>query len=1028
MGATTKFTATEAAEAFTYMAMAGWDASDMISGIEGIMNLAAASGENLATTSDIVTDALTAFGLSAEDTNHFVDVLAAASSNANTNVGMMGETFKYVAPVAGTLGYSAEDVATAVGLMANSGIKASQAGTALRAALTNLISPSETATAALNELGLGMHSELAEDFTFDMDALADEMAAVDKAAQKVADAQDNYNKVLAENGAESEKTAKAMAKLVSAQDKAKEAGKKLSEAQREQVDAATWYNAAIDDGKGNALDFADTIDALRRAFSNLTEVEQTEYASILFGDRAMSGMLAIINSTEEDIGKLSDAAYRSSFSMDAVTDAVSNSGVEWDKYSDKMWTVEDLVNELAFNFTETGNSAAELVEYLNNDYDMDLDDAIAAVGAFQTAMEESSGTAESMAKTMNDNLPGAVTIMQSAFDALKTAVYEKFEGPLREAVEVATGIFSDLTDVIQTEGIGAAFEQLGGIIAENLAPKFDEVRGKIAEFAGSFSGLTDSLRPFAELVQSSVSEGFAAIASGAKGLVDAFADADYGKIDGVASAAKRFLDAVGAAAVDKFEAVAGLISAFLDAFKNADIAGTMGEIAQNAQGLFASFLTASAKVITEVTAGVVAFTEGFKDGGGADALAKVAKSAGELFNSFLIASDTTISAIGTGIRNFLKGFDDYAVGEAVSELADGVSELFDAVSSTSGAALEDVAKGVAALAESSKTESAGKGASDLAAAFAELGAHVSESLATAIRSVGEAFSGMGQKLGEVVARFGPDIGALSSSLGEFLSVCTTAAQGIVDALQPAWDWINRVFREALQGALTFAIGLVGALVDAFAPLIDIFSNTLSAVIKAFKGDWEGVFEDMKSAGMSFVDFVGSLVDLIKRPFEALIPQMQQIGSDIITGLWNGLKGMWDSVSGWFNEKVGGLVSGAKKLLGIGSPSKVFAEIGRFTVQGMEVGWGKEFGRLEDQVAEDIGTLSGTARLPFEDSAIGRSSAAGISSMLAANGSGRSTDPIEINLILDGDVAATALYDPLRRTAFQRGQNMEAIYA
>ena len=150
MGAQTKFSATEAGDAFGYMAMAGWKTSDMIDGISGIMNLAAASGEDLATTSDIVTDALTAFGLKAENSGHFADVLAAASSNANTNVSMMGETFKYAAPVAGALGYSVEDTAEAIGLMANSGIKASQAGTALRKIMTSLTGDIEIEG---NELG-----------------------------------------------------------------------------------------------------------------------------------------------------------------------------------------------------------------------------------------------------------------------------------------------------------------------------------------------------------------------------------------------------------------------------------------------------------------------------------------------------------------------------------------------------------------------------------------------------------------------------------------------------------------------------------------------------------------------------------------------------------------------------------------------------------------------------------------------------------------------------------------------------------
>ena len=156
MGATTQFSATEAANAMEYMAMAGWKTKDMVSGIGGIMNLAAASGSDLARTSDIVTDALTAFGKSASDSGTFADVMAAASSNANTNVEMMGETFKYVGAAAGAMGYSIQDIALATGLMANSGIKGSEAGTALRSVITRMAKPTKESSAAMEKLGLSM--------------------------------------------------------------------------------------------------------------------------------------------------------------------------------------------------------------------------------------------------------------------------------------------------------------------------------------------------------------------------------------------------------------------------------------------------------------------------------------------------------------------------------------------------------------------------------------------------------------------------------------------------------------------------------------------------------------------------------------------------------------------------------------------------------------------------------------------------------------------------------------------------------
>lgn len=220
MGASTKFSATESAEAMKYMAMAGWDTTQMTDGLAGIMDLAAASGENLGTTSDIVTDALTAFGMQAKDSSKFADLLASASSNSNTNVSMLGESFKYVAPLFGALGYSAEDSAMALGLMANAGIKGSQAGTTLRGAITRMTKPSEQAAKVMTELGI-----------------------------------------------------------------------------------------SLTDANGEMLPFKDSMDMLREKFSGLTAEQKAQKAATLFGQEAMSGMLAIINASDEDYAKLTRATH-----------------------------------------------------------------------------------------------------------------------------------------------------------------------------------------------------------------------------------------------------------------------------------------------------------------------------------------------------------------------------------------------------------------------------------------------------------------------------------------------------------------------------------------------------------------------------------------------------------------------------------------------------------------------------------------------------------------------------------------------
>lgn len=189
MGASTKFSASESAEAFKYMAMAGWKTEDMLDGISGVMDLAAASGEDLGEVSDIVTDALTAFGLQASDSAHFADVLAAASNNANTNVSMLGGSFKYVAPVAGSLGYSIEDVSVALGLMANSGIKAEQAGTSMRSMLTRLVSPTKDVEEAFATLGISASDAIQnadgsmKPFSETMQILREKMSGLDEATK-----------------------------------------------------------------------------------------------------------------------------------------------------------------------------------------------------------------------------------------------------------------------------------------------------------------------------------------------------------------------------------------------------------------------------------------------------------------------------------------------------------------------------------------------------------------------------------------------------------------------------------------------------------------------------------------------------------------------------------------------------------------------------------------------------------------------------------------------------------------------------
>ena len=312
-GATTKFTAKDSADAFGYMAMAGWKTEDMLNGIDGIMSLAAASGEDLATTSDIVTDALTAFGLQASDSGHFADVLAQASANANTNVGMMGESFKYVAPVAGALKYSVEDVSLALGLMANASVKGSMAGTSLKTSLANLAAPTDKMQGAMDKYGISLTKRNGEMKTLHevLDNLRSSLGGLSETEQTAAASTifgkeamagmlaiinasaDDYNKLTAAvNNADgaSQQMADTMLDnmngsftlLQSAVDGAKIAlGERLSPYLRE---FATWITGKmplVEDAIGDTMDHVDAkVEDLRQTIAEFTASDEWANADI----------------------------------------------------------------------------------------------------------------------------------------------------------------------------------------------------------------------------------------------------------------------------------------------------------------------------------------------------------------------------------------------------------------------------------------------------------------------------------------------------------------------------------------------------------------------------------------------------------------------------------------------------------------------------------------------------------------------------------------------------------------------------
>ena len=542
MGASTKFSATESAEALNYMAMAGWKAEDMIGGIEGIMNLAAASGEDLAATSDIVTDALTAFGMKADESGHFADVLAQASASANTNVGEMGEAFKYVAPVAGTLGYSIEDVSMAIGLMSNGSVHASQAGTALRGALTRLVKPTEDMQQTMIDLGLAVEQVEHVVDSSKVDKLQGKIADKTAAMQK---AQINYNTAVSKYGADSAQAQKAAISLETAQRKLAEASGSLSAAQAGSNQVVGIQNTLLTDGSGKMKSFYDVMLQLRKSFRGMTEEQQAQAAATLFGQEAMSGMLNIINASDEDFEKLSGALSNCSGASKEMAEIMQDNlqgqltglqskletlGISLyqtmqDTAKDVVKEAQGMVVQLQDSFNEggfdglvgsIGNVLAQVVQRTAQAAPMVIDSAVRLVTSFCAGLKNAPGIGEAGAALITSIIVGLVSCTGELWSTAVFLFAEFLSGLAAQLPQIlesgkeavaqfgqalmdnAPSIFSSAGIIISTlfNGIMSALPQISSAgvdilnrlaegIAVNLPALIPTAMQALVEFSGS---------------------------------------------------------------------------------------------------------------------------------------------------------------------------------------------------------------------------------------------------------------------------------------------------------------------------------------------------------------------------------------------------------------------------------------------------------------------------------------------------------------------------------------------------------------
>lgn len=705
MGKKTKFSATESAEAFEYMAMAGWKTDGMLNGIEGIMNLAAASGEDLATTSDIVTDALTAFGLSASDSAEFSDVLAAASSNANTNVSMMGDTFKYVAPVAGALGYSVQDTAIAVGLMANSGIKASQAGTSLRAILSRLAKPTDQVQTAMDELGI-----------------------------------------------------------------------------------------SLTDSNGNMKSMRQVMEDMRNGFSGLTKDQQANYAATIGGQEAMSGLLAIVNASEEDFNKLTTAIDNSSGTCQDMADTMLQ------KLSGQFTILKSQIEGINVNVFEQMEPGLMTIVDWAQQAATAVDGMVTAFGAAKDAGGVGKGI-EAAIKALDGMVSaGAISDVFSTIADKLQLVYDKLKSlkdsgvPIEKIAAAAAALGPALVVAGKASTVlGGGFQSVSGIIG-SLSGVFGGAKSEISGLAGwfgKFSGLLKNAKGSLLAAGGAFQTLFGKmklIGSGIFGKIGTGLSALASKFSGITGPIKN----VAALLSGKVSAVFGKVSGVFS-----KIGGVFGAVGEKLAPLISGFQDFAVKI-----------------GGALSSVLQVAGSFGGQFTSILMKA-FGFGAIGglilVGLGLIQKNFGD-KIGEILTMVQEKAPQIItDFCTGITEKIPELISQGAALVGNLLDTLTA------LAPSIISGGANILVSLA----------AGFAEELPALLEKAGGLIISIVQALTEKLPVILNTGMQIISSLVQG---ISSFLPELIPAAVEMILTLADSLVDQLPDLIDSGIQLLEAVV------------------------------------------------------------------------------------------------------------------------------------------------------------------------------------------------------
>lgn len=710
MGATTQFTAVEAGKALEYMAMAGWKTDQMLGGLPGIMNLAAASGEDLGQVSDIVTDALTAFNMTADQSGRFADVLAQASSNANTNVSMMGATFQKVAPVAGTLGYSVEDMSLGIGLMANASVKAETAGTSLKTALANMAKPTKQMQAYMDKYGI-----------------------------------------------------------------------------------------SLTNADGSMKTFREVIDNLRSSLGGLSKTEKTAAATAIFGKESFAGMLAIVNASDADFKKVSDAVNNAAGAAERMA-AIKLDNLEGDvtllkSATDGLQTAigDALLPTFRAGTQQLTKFVSNLTEFINAN--PELVRTIVKVTAGLLAFKAAALTA----KLGFLELKGGVLTVQKVMalfkgkTALAGVEAVGFAGKVKGVAKSVTGYFGGIGSA--AGGVGRAFGQMfNGTKIGGAFSKIGGVAGGV--FSKLFSGVggvaTRAFTGVAGTITNVLGKAGTAVAAGPLGKIGSVIGKGFGKMGTLIAPLQK----LGGAILGPFSGILG---------KVLPVVGVI------------SLIVAAVQILRDNLDKVREVVE------------RVFGKAGlDVFNGIVDA----ITNIGDTIRNIftdgnLGGARQFLInlfGEEATGVIDGAITILQTVWNILSGFIEFVNTYVRPIVEQIFSFIVGTVLPQIAQAFAE---------------------------------WAPTIASILQGLAEVVSTIATAIMAVIQFIMPTIQSIIGVALETIKGVVSGALTAIKGLVDVFA---GIFTGDWTRVWEGVKSIFSGVWNSLKSIASGVLNGIIGLVN------------------------------------------------------------------------------------------------------------------------------------------------------------------------